>query len=178
MRRVLCVASAGLMVLCISKAAVGQEVPGAAATAGTPETVAGSTGPLDGPVLPTHRVVRRMTICATAALLQQYAFASEYPKGVRCERLGPDALLLWSGEREATLIEGLFSVARVVAQGGAQSYTFAASLDPIMGSKSRGPSLGAIGYETGYDRLLGSNHFGRNVTPSAASLRLSGTPGG
>jgi hypothetical protein len=119
-----------------------------------------------------------MTMCATGALLEQHAFARKYPEGAACERLESNALLLWSGQRESFLLEGLFSVARVEAHGGVVGYTFAASLEPILGARSRPHRLGGTGFETGYDRVLGSNHFGRNITPSAASFQLSGTPGG
>jgi hypothetical protein len=109
MRQVLCVASAALMVLCISKPAVSQVIAGAGelgATGGTTQIVAGATDPRDGALLPTHRAVRAMTMCATAALLERYAFANKYPEGAACEQLEPNALLQWSGQRESTLWKG------------------------------------------------------------------------
>jgi hypothetical protein len=176
MRRAFCAtALAGLVLLCISQSAASQVTAsssGFGATASIPETVAETAGPAIEAVLPSHRVVGPVTMCATRVLFAEYAFWSKFPEGVACERLEPGVLLLWSGQREPTRLEGLLSVAKVTAHGGV-GFTFAASLELILGSRLRPPSLGAIGSDTGYERVLGSNHFGRNITPSAASSQLS-----
>jgi hypothetical protein len=127
-----------------------------------------------------------LSLCATATLLEQYAFSSEVPDDIACERLEPDTVLLWSGKREPTFVEGLLSVARVAAPGKV-GYALAANLVRLRAlttiegavdfSRMRA-NLTGIGLETGYEHVLGSNHFGRNIVPSHALFQVSGAPGG
>ena len=164
MRRVLCAVSASLLL------GIGTS------------TVARGKTLFRGNLPATHRLVADAAICATPAVLEQYAFDTNYPESVPCQRLGRDALVRWSGERELALVNGLLSVARVVeVHGRVVGYTLAAGLAPVDNSViiSFRFATSPFGFSvtnprldlTGYEDALGSSHFGRNITPMDADRR-------
>jgi hypothetical protein len=119
MRRGLCLTTAGLMLLIVPQPAVSQIARGGEVGVRSEcrETGAGAERPgPGGAVAGLYRLLRPLSLCATATLLEQYAFSSEVPDDIACERLKPDTVLVWSGKREPTFVEGLLSVARVEAR--------------------------------------------------------------
>jgi len=132
-----------------------------------------------------YRVVAPSTVCATPALLQQYAFKEDLPQDITCERIDVEVLLRWSGAREAVLVDELLTVARVETNRGLQ-YILAGSLAPVEKSETAANLLGTAGLNNasamevrtfgisvvhprlglnGYENALGSNHFGGNIVP-------------
>src|SRR4051812_42454238 len=97
MRRIVC-AAAALLPYCLSSPVTAQDIAGVeiatSAAAGSADAVGARAAVAPGDAVPTpYRVVAPSTVCATPALLQQYAFKEDFPQEITCERINFEVLL-------------------------------------------------------------------------------------